>query len=376
MKTIHELLKIISYKNGDFPSDFEPYKQAFKSVEEYRNRYRMLWEFCHDFFEKDFEDEDIEPSEKERFRNIVCASSFLLIQENIQEKEYSKALAQLQITLKKYVIWPYIQGNLSDEWNEKFRVLCVEEIIIWDNFLLSIFHHLKSILDDTEFLELLNSEIQYRNQLLEELEFPTGYEPVLAELKLLKKEWILLQTCQKIQEKTFLTLAQYDDRLLKKSTNTDFIFQLSRRLAKFPDKYGKDFFNELSAQVSWSNQHFVKLLVDLKTQLELKQKQINFFQVIQTQSQQDKNQKRSLIHSQIVSHQFYLFVFLKIIHSFASNWDVKSVIFIFENFFHIIETSKFLQKEEIQEYQHMFQEYFFESLSKEDKSQIIDLSSY
>jgi hypothetical protein len=91
--------------------------------------------------------------------------------------------------------------------------------------MISIFEYIKNILEPEVFNALLNKEIMFREILLEELEFPTGYEPVLAELKILKKNQITqdVRTEVKTQVKTTLDIHQYDEQLINIVSTKDIL---------------------------------------------------------------------------------------------------------------------------------------------------------
>jgi hypothetical protein len=106
-------------------------------------------------------------------------------------------------------------GEFFQEMHKKAWVLDFDEVKVWDNYILWIFQYFKTVLPAEKTLDLLNIAINFRNDLLEDLEYPTGYEPLFYELKKLKIE-LLQKNTKKIVENNITSMEKNHEIIMNR----------------------------------------------------------------------------------------------------------------------------------------------------------------
>jgi hypothetical protein len=119
MKTIEEIFSDINeFQDAPLPGDYSEYEYFMEKVKFFMNKHSVTVDFAVSYYEQLYDIEE-NCAEKEKFRVMLCCVSYIFIQELLNLRKYVEALFILQITLKKYVISPYMLGEFFQEMHKK-----------------------------------------------------------------------------------------------------------------------------------------------------------------------------------------------------------------------------------------------------------------
>jgi hypothetical protein len=158
----------------------------------------------------------------------------------------------------------------------------------------------------------------FRNLLLEELDYDTWYEPVLAKLKLLKRN----QVVQSVQTKVTSTLskAQYDEKLIIKFSTHNMLWIINNLLSWLPDVFSEKMYKDIVNRWPRNKEiSYESLLSILAKELDEISNQYDFLWKKKKITQEEQAFLSILKVKLLSEHSYAFFVFLKSLqHSLSS----------------------------------------------------------